>query len=41
VSEWSWSNVRRNIHWDDFTAGFSFASLFWGVVLMIIWEISA
>lgn len=31
MSEWSWANVRRNIHWDDFLAG-----LAGGILLSIL-----
>lgn len=32
---WKWSNVYRNIHWDDFLAGFSVAVLLLVVVFVV------
>jgi hypothetical protein len=41
MSEWSWSNVRKNIHWDDFTAGAAIASVLWIILLLCLLEIPA
>lgn len=31
---WSWGNVYRNIHWDDFIAGFTLAFLIGDALFM-------